>query len=852
MGKYVLLLLGFLFYSVIGFAQSYGLQFSSHEVVPEKRTSLNLTPTEPLCLSDDTEISFDFNFTPNHETYFGYIIRIITNDNQNIDIVYNQKLLNFNFVIGERFSSVFKIDPARLFSALNHCIIRFDRKNQEVLFYLDKQLICKQKFNFSDATCCKIYFGTNDYEGFKTIDIPPMRLKDVRISQAKDQKHHYPLSGIAGNQAEDVIEKSIATVKNPNWIKPRHQNWEQVRSFQTSATASIAFDKKNEVLYIVSKDSLYQLSFKNGQFSGVKLSKSRNNLPRGNQSVFDPATNRLYNFYIDERKVSTYLPTLPGWSDNFNSTTLTEFWHANKFISTADSSLYVIGGYGQLQYKNLVQRYNFSNKKWEVTKPTGDFFMPRYLAALGTNAATDTAYIIGGYGSNTGDQTINPKYNYDLMAYSVRDSSFKKIYQLDVPGRQFCFANSLVFAPGTNDFYSLIYPIDRFNSSLQLIKGSLTSPDYELVGDSIAYAFHDIESFADLFYCPASQKLVAVTLFSSKNNITSVKVFSLSFPPNPLAGNKEVQNKKPPYLLYSIIGLLVLITSTLFFLKYKRKTPLVTGNQEAPVITGVDGIGATPTVVETASPPGDIIEEMPVHSSVFLFGQFEVADKNGADISRQFTPLVKELFLLILIYTYKDGKGISSEKLYEILWNDKPVKDARNNFSVNIVKLKAILDKVGEYHIGKESGKWKFEILNESIRIDYREFLELFTQKVAPDKNYISRLYNIIKRGAFLAETKYDWLDDIKSGITSFVIDASFKYLLVANVQAEAEWIVKFTNSIFYFDQLNEEALEYKCRSLVSLGRHGLAKDAYVKFVKEYKENYGQDFEKSFSAIIGH
>jgi hypothetical protein len=31
-----------------------------------------------------------------------------------------------------------------------------------------------------------------------------------------------------------------------------------------------------------------------------------------------------------------------------------------------------------------------------------------------------------------------------------------------------------------------------------------------------------------------------------------------------------------------------------------------------------------------------------------------------------------------------------------------------------------------------------------------------------------------------------------------------------------------------------------------------MARDAYLKFTKEYKENYGLEFERSFSAIIGH
>ncbi|WP_147205881.1 galactose oxidase [Segetibacter aerophilus] len=844
------MLLGFLFTSVIAYEQSHGLQFSSHEVVPEKRTSLNLTPTDPICLTDDTEISFDFNFAPNFETYFGYIIRIITNNNQNIDIVYNQKLLNFNFVIGENFSFVFRIDQSRLYNNWNHCSIRFNKKSQEVLFYLDNQLVCRQKFNFSEATCSRVFFGANDYEGFKTIDIPPMRIKDIKVKQGNSEKSFYPLAEILGNQTLDAVGKSIATVKNPTWIKPRHQNWQQVRSIATAATASIAFDKNSEVLYIVSTDSLYQLSLKNGQISGVKLSKSHGVLPPGNQSVFNQAASQLYNFYVDEKEVSTYLPNSQVWSHNFNPKQLTEFWQANKFISTVDSSLYVVAGYGQLQYKSLVQRYSFPNSSWEVVKAKGDFFMPRYLAALGTNAATDTAFIIGGYGSNTGDQTINPKYNYDLIAYSVRNSSFKKIYHLNDPAKQFCFANSLVIIPGTTDFYSLIYPIDRFNSSIQLIKGSLTTPAYELVGDSIPYAYHDIESFADLFYCPASQKLVAVTLFSSKDNITSVKVFTLDFPPNPFTAAKEASGKKPPYLLYALIAVVVLIAGRLIRKRRKQKVATSAPTEEAPVIS--TAASNQPAVIQPASPAQEIVVDVPLHYAVYLFGQFEVIDKNGADITRQFTPLVKELFLLLLVYTFRDGKGISSEKLYEMLWSDKSAKDARNNFSVNIIKLKGILDKVGEYHIGKETGKWKFEVLNESIRIDYQHFTEMVAKKQQLDKKYIHDLQNMIDRGSFLSETQYDWLDDIKSEVTSFVVDTTLQYLSTADVQMEAEWIIKLTNSIFHFDQLNEDALAYKCRSLIVLGRHGMAKDAYLKFAKEYKETYGQDFEKSFAAITGH
>jgi len=58
-------------------------------------------------------------------------------------------------------------------------------------------------------------------------------------------------------------------------------------------------------------------------------------------------------------------------------------------------------------------------------------------------------------------------------------------------------------------------------------------------------------------------------------------------------------------------------------------------------------------------------------------GSFQVFDKEGVDITQLFTPVLRELFLLIVIYTIRTGRGITAEELTEILWLDKAVKDAR-------------------------------------------------------------------------------------------------------------------------------------------------------------------------------
>ena len=854
MRNFLYLMTGLLLFSGGLYSQSYGLQFSSHEAIPEKRTSLNLTPGEPLCLKENTQISFDLKFVPGLNAYFGYVIRVITTDNQNIDLVSIDKAGNFNFVIGESFSYAFKIDSSSLFGKWNHCEIRFDKKHQEVIFFLNNRLVTKGKLNFTNTTCCKVFFGTNSQERYKTIDVPPMQLKDVNITDNQKRQYSFQLSETSGNRALDIVEKKVAEIKNPVWIAPRHLNWSQVKTIETTATPSVAFDKKNEILYIISVDTLYRYSFRKNQLSGSKLLESRQVLPAGNQSIYDDNFNRLHNYFIDEKTVSTYDVVENAWKLNFSAKPkLTEFWQANKFISSFDSALYIIGGYGQLKYKNLVQRFSFRDNTWEVLQTKGDFFMPRYLSALGVNATADTAYIIGGYGSKTGHQTVNPTYNFELMAYSVAGRSFKHIYTFKQPEKEFCFANSLIINSEENQFYGLTFPNDRFNAHLQLIRGSLSTPEYEFLGDSIPYSFHDIESFADLYYCPSSKKLVAVTLVSAINKPTTVKIFTIDFPPNRLNVTQAVNaSNKSMFSLLAILFSSILLVLFIFALRNRRKQTLKAfRDMQFPVVPTQTASQSLAT--EDTSSSHGLYENRTTSCSIFLFGNFEVIDKEGNDITRQFTPLLKEIFLLILINTFKDGKGISSDKLYETIWVDKPIKDARNNFSVNIVKLKSILEKAGVTNISKETGKWRFEILNNSITLDYQQFLKLADEKPFPvDKNYINELLTILNKGAFLREAQYSWLDDTKANVSDFVITAILSYTSKASLQSEPDFILKLANCIFLFDQMNEEALELKCRSLIILGRHGSAKETYLNFTKEYTKNYGQDFGKSYADIIGH
>ena len=845
MAKYILCISVFLLLKSSGLCQSYGLMFNSHEVVLEKRTSLDLSPDDSFCLSKNFDLSFDFSFQRNYAVYFGYVLRVVSNNNENIDLIYNQPEATFKVINGENFSGIsFSIDSFHLFKKWSNVNLKFDLENHTLKCLVNGRLIGSSKLTFT-GNCFKFLFGANDFQKFKTRDIPPMQIKDIRIAEKDSPKYYWPLDETSGDIYRDKIKGREASVKNPVWVKNQHQKWETLGSFTINGYAGVAFDSRRDKLYITGSDSLAIYTLKNEKNLDWTPS-SHQDLRLGHQNIYDTLNEKLLDDYPDDKRTLAFDFSTHSWDFIYpRPSRMTEFWHSNKFISPRDTSLYTIGGYGYLRYKNLVQRYNFSTNKWDMLTPSGDYFTPRYLSAVGLDAKGEYAYILGGYGSQTGDQMLDPKYYFDLFRYDIKGNSFKKICNFKPQNTAFTFANSLVI--DSTDYYGLVFSNDSYNSSLQLMKGSLKDSTLYPLGEPIPYNFHDIQSFADLYYSPLSNKLIVVTLFYTPNDVkdkkTEVKIYSLNFPPEPIGTSSiaETTRTKVNWLLLVAAALALLFLFVFLIRKKSQGAKEAIADEQADAKENAQNLA--PLIVQP-------FPEKNPQSSIYLFGQFQVFDKEGNDITRLFTPLLKELFLIITIYTMRNGRGISSEELNEILWHNKSDKDAKNNRSVNIVKLKTILEKIGNCAINKKSGFWQLESEDEDMYIDYKKYVSLTHTPPEGNKNHQQALVDIIKRGAFLAQTEYNWLDDIKSEISNFVINTCLSLIRSQDISKDPEFIIEISNYIFYFDKLNEDALIYKCKSLILLKRHTLANNAYQKFSKEYKDIYGEDFGKPFHDII--
>jgi hypothetical protein len=864
-------------------AQSYGLIFSSHEVVQEKRTSLDLAPDDSLCFNHNFDLSFDLSFLPRHQIYFGYIFRIIAagkdGNDQNIDLIYNQRLYNFKIIVGENFSGIsFSVDSSKLYHDWNTFALHYDLDKHLLQCSVNGRAIGSAVIP-TTAGCFKFLWGANDFGKFRTRDIPPMQLKDIKLSGDGTLRYNWPLDESTGEMALDRLTHRAARIKNAIWLKPKYQLWDPIGSFTIRGYAGAAYDPVQDKLFVLGSDSIAAYTLTRDGFSLDWTPTHPATLLLGHQSIYDTLNKRLLDIFIDRKLVNAFSFGTRQWDQSLSYGPLTEYWHANKFISPGDSSLYVVGGYGQLHYKNLVQRYHFGTRQWDTVNTTGDTLPPRYLSALGVDAQGKYAYIVGGYGSRTGDQMLDPRNYYDLFRFDIKKHSFRKSFSLRPLTYPFAFANSLVLTAKPNAWYGLLFPNDSYNSALQLVEGSLTDSTFRLVGNTIPYSFHDIQSFADLYYSPLSNKLIAVTLFTTteqdKERSTQVRVYTLNYPPEPTdivrASLPATPARRGSWMLITLLAAIaVAVTWVIFRIRAMRRlkpasaphiaaagmpavtaavTP-VTGTMTGPTAFG-NGFAATTAAPLSLAGDGHTLahEAGPQASAIYLFGPFQAFDRDGHDCTRLFTPLLKELFLIITAYTIRNGRGISSEGLNETLWHDKAEKDAKNNRSVNLAKLKPILEKIGSCSITKESGYWQVQSLDDTY-IDYKKAVILLQETTVPDSQHIHALVHIIKRGPFLFQTEYNWLDDIKSEVSNAVIDRCLSYLRHHDITENPEFTIEIANCIFFFDQLNEDALTFKCKSLILLKRHNLASNTYLKFVKDYKDIYSAEFDKSFQEII--
>jgi DNA-binding SARP family transcriptional activator len=847
------LVLLFLFTSfVYGQIPRSGLHFYSHDHNGDRRTSLILNNGEPYKLEryDNFTLDFDF-FLRNDIVKFGYIFRIISNNGENFDFIINNDP-NLLFVINKQ---DLKLQKTPNPDEWNHLTVLFDKKQNNIsLRYKDNIIDCPHDMKkLKSLTVC---FGLCDLKNFLSNDVPPMILRNVKVSYNGKERHYWELDRHGENVVYDKWRNKPALVYNPYWLINDHVYWKKVTQFDTTIFPQICFDSINNRIYLLKDNELEEYSLLN---HSAKVFPSTNTAPLNrfyNCMLFDPLSGRLLYYEFKPGKISSYDFEENVWIRPENEEEA-DHAHHNRYISAFNSSLYLFGGYGHYRYNSDFFRVNLKTNEWDKF----DFshtITPRYLSAMGGNKTGDKLYILGGRGAEMGRQELSPKNFSDLFEIDLRSNKIKKLFDIEGESEENVYSNSLIMNDDDSCLYVLAYPNNKYSSSIHLKKIDLRTHEATILTDSIDFYFRDATAFCDLYYSPHLSQFITVASYSEDQKNLLTHIYTLNFPPLQL---KDVIQQAPsPFnkgIIYLCIGILFLAITGILFIFRKKWFLLYKQIQGDPPATAQKDIALKRS--ESKNEEGGTKERLFYDfktKSILFLGGFQVFNKEGKNITGEFTPTLKYILVLVILYTLKNNKGISSSKLQELLWFDKTEEAARNNRSVNMRKLRVLLESLGKgVDITNENSYWTIS-LPDGIFSDYKESLNII-DRIQKQETIVEedlfRLLELLSAGNLLPNIQLEWVDSFKTDYSNAIID-----VLMHAVNNKKNFCyknqnirLKISDCILRIDPINEEALSIKCNALYLMGKKGLAKTAFDNFSKEYNLLLDESYPGTIRNFLG-
>lgn len=243
------------------------------------------------------------------------------------------------------------------------------------------------------------------------------------------------------------------------------------------------------------------------------------------------------------------------------------------------------------------------------------------------------------------------------------------------------------------------------------------------------------------------------------------------------------------------------------------------------------------------------ISRKPEANYIQLFGDFKVLDKDGNDITSQFTPKLKQLFLIILLYSQRNKNGISTKELTDILWMGHSSQSAKNSRGVTIRKLRLILESLDSVHIHFHIDRWAMAF-GSSVYCDYVDCLNLLKREKIHDADFNMNFYHIIQEGELFKGESYDWLDDFKGFVGNNIVDILLKFITELTIDKDSELILTLTDRILVTDPVNDQALAFKLKVLIKQNNYNLSRFTFDRFCTLYEEMYGEKFTGKFEELI--
>ena len=824
-----------------------GLKFNGSERLIDERTSYDVFSNKSPLFSEKLDVSFDISLLePSH---FGYIVRIKNNEaNKTYNLSYyidgSFTLFKFNKEGGKNLITV-KLSNEKL-QKLHwfRVSIIFDSQKHSLSLSINKQLFRINNIDLPQVWRPDICFGRSEY----LIDVPSFAIRQLSVSD-KEQAYVFPLKESRGNVAHDVKGESFGHISNPVWLINDAYYWTYKHTFKSARIAGCNFDSKTDNLYIFSKDSLTTYNVRTGN----KVSEA---LPEKCPIDIFQGTNFLDS---DEKKLYVYEVCNEKKEKGPNVAVLdlkTKHWtvlsyasiymqlHHHSICFDPDNKRYFIfggfggfGGFGNMQYSKSLFSYNFNTNKWDSLRLNGDKINPRYFSSMGYRKDNNSLYIFGGMGNESGEQVVGRRYFYDLHKINLKNNTVTKLWELPW-GKENIVPVREMIIPNDSCFYTLCYPEHFSKTFLKLYKFSFKDGSFKVLGDSIPMRSEKIKTKANIYYSSNTNCLFAVVQEFDNYDISScIKMYSLAFPPISYEELtlRETTTGSNSLIIILIITMLLLGSSTLFIIT-KRKNKKTQKEDENVALNIDENVPSEMPQFQNAIPKAN---------SIYLFGEFRVLDRKNKDITYMFSSKLKQAFLTILQYSLTNG--ISSQRLSELLWPDKPEDKVKNSRGVTINHLRRIMKELDGIELIHEKGLFKIVIDATLCYCDYIRCIEIINADEIEQNS--SEFIDIIRQGKFLKSIDLPEFDSFKEDMEK-ILEPALLINAERSFNNEAyNLTIILCEAIFYIDPINDDAAYYTILALTKLRLNNEAQKRYLLFVKEYKKMMGKDYPISYSEL---
>ena len=807
----------------------YGLAVVSYPSAAQDYSGVTLEGGKPIPLRrKPLELSFDIYNRP--DNVFGCVFRILTDNGENIDLMYTVDLDDRRYPILVTGDAVHEIPCAIPLEEWIPVKITLDPRDGQVDMDYGGTLLQLKDAGTKGAKAFRIAFGLCQFAGYTLSDVASVNLRDIRIRRGDRLIREWEFARHAGDICYDEVAGAPALVKNPQWLIDQYVSFRPVFSHAFDDIPSVTFDDYDGFYMADGDEPIHLWHADTDAFTEIPVAGGHNPANYPNQLFYVAGGHDwLTAFNLDEGLFSTFDFATRRWNNDVVPTRDHDYWNNTNTWEPRIHALYSFGGYGHYHYRNELIVSYLEHPELNRRKVLEEI-TPRYAM---TSYIVDTLlYVFGGRGNPSGKQELSPKNYYDLYTVDTRDFTVRKLWDMGKsPFGDFISSENFVYNWANGDFY-LLSDLDGFT----LLKLRPETPGLEKMSLPIPPKRNAQYIYLNLWHSYAKEKLYALVLQAQVDNRTDVDIYEINYPPLPVSmilqeGKEEPESgEKPEWLLFFACLLATGLGTFLGLRRSFRRHPEYLKK-------------ARPADVEESYAPQVRYYDFD-RSSVNFFGGFRVMDKAGNDITGQFTPTLKSLLILLILHT-QQSQGIASQRINNLLWSYKMDDTANNNRNVYMSKLRGLLEEVGDVRIQNQNKLWRIDF-GEGVQCDYLEACRLFEEGAAGED--VDRLLELLLRGPMLPNTELDWVDGFKSAFSNHTIDFLCRQLRRKDLPDAT--LLQAANTIFQHDFLNEDALRAKVAILCRQNKPGLAKTVYDSFCKEYRKSLGVDYAVPFKELI--